>query len=148
MSRRVEDALQRSVATYLLHAAHPSLIWFHCPNGERRNAITGAKLKAMGVRAGVADLCLVLPGGRAAFLELKAGRGRQSPTQKLFAQDCATAGALYAVARSLGEVIAQLTVWGALKTSNTSATAVRGAEAGGAAASPDLKNTEALGVPA
>jgi len=40
---------------------------------------TGAILSGMGVKPGVADLALVLPGGRPGFLELKSRKGRLSP---------------------------------------------------------------------
>jgi hypothetical protein len=69
----------------------------------------------MGVRRGVADICLVLPGGAAAFLELKAPGGVLSPEQLLFQQSCEWAGAPYAVARSLDEAVEILRDWGALR---------------------------------
>ena len=33
------------------------------PNGEKRNAITGARLKRSGTKRGVPDLCLPVPRG-------------------------------------------------------------------------------------
>lgn len=51
--------------------------WFHAPNGEARNARTGAKLKKMGVKKGVPDIFIWRPfafGGRrrcALVIELK-----------------------------------------------------------------------------
>lgn len=53
-----EDALQKSVARLL---DSTGLDWFHPANGEARNAITGAKLKAMGVKAGVPDVMIFQP---------------------------------------------------------------------------------------
>ncbi len=50
-----EDALQKSVAKMLDHSG---LTWFHPANGEARSAITGAKLKAMGVKAGICDILI------------------------------------------------------------------------------------------
>lgn len=50
-----EDALQKAVARLL---DSMGLDWFHPANGEARNAITGAKLKAFGVKAGVPD-CMI-----------------------------------------------------------------------------------------
>lgn len=50
-----EDALQKSVARLL---DSTGLDWFHPANGEVRNAITGAKLKVMGVKAGVPDIMI------------------------------------------------------------------------------------------
>lgn len=57
---------------------------FAVPNGGRRDAITGAKMKAEGVLSGVSDLILLLPrGGYAALLiEMKIEKGIQSKSQK------------------------------------------------------------------
>lgn len=52
---RREDALQKAVARLLDTLG---LTWFHPANGEARNAITGAKLKGMGVKAGVPDVMI------------------------------------------------------------------------------------------
>lgn len=59
---------------------------FAIPNGGARTAITGALLKAEGVRAGVPDLCLCLPRGgfHGLYIELKAGKGRMSESQKIW----------------------------------------------------------------
>jgi hypothetical protein len=76
-----EHVVQEGIVDLLRVAAHPRLIWYHVPNGEERSERVGAKLKRMGLVRGVADLALVLPGGRAAFLEVKARGGRQSPEQ-------------------------------------------------------------------
>lgn len=54
-----EDALQKAVAKLLDHSG---LTWFHPANGEARSAITGAKLKAMGVKAGAPD-CMIFSRG-------------------------------------------------------------------------------------
>ena len=35
------------------------LTWFHPANGEHRNPITGAKLKRMGVKAGMPDIMIL-----------------------------------------------------------------------------------------
>jgi hypothetical protein len=109
-----EDSIHRAVIQHLKMNAAAGVVYFHCPNGEARSAETGGKLKGMGVRPGVADLCLVLPGGQSAFLELKSAKGRQSPPQKEFAADAEKAGARYAVAASIDEAVRILTEWGAL----------------------------------
>ncbi len=65
-------------------AKHPELsLLLHVPNGGRRDAISGARLKAQGVRAGVPDLLLPVPrqGWAGLWIELKAGRGKVSDVQ-------------------------------------------------------------------
>lgn len=114
---RPEEAVHRFAVQLLKLNGVKGLIFYHCPNGEVRSRVTAAILVGLGVRRGVADLCLVLPGGRAAFLELKAPKGRSSPEQKVFRTDAEAAGALYAVATTSDEVQAVLSSWGALRRS-------------------------------
>lgn len=75
-----EDVIQKAVAQHLMMRAGPGCYWFHPANGEARNAITGAKLKAMGVRAGTGDFVLCIK-GRFHMLELKRRKGRLSAAQ-------------------------------------------------------------------
>lgn len=106
--------LQKFTVSLLRFNAADRVIWFAVPNGESRSARTGAKLKAMGVRAGVADMVIVLPGGEACFLELKAAAGRLSDRQKVFRTLCELNGATYAVASTPEEVERLLRAWGAI----------------------------------
>ena len=111
MAAGPEDILQMQVARFLKVAA-PDLLFFHCPNGGKRHPAEARKFQDMGVLPGVADLCFVLPEGRAAFIELKAGKNPQQGTQKAFQAACEAVGAAYAVCRSLAEVEAVLSGWG------------------------------------
>ncbi len=53
----LEDSEQTAIAQYLdLKIGHYN--WCHVPNGGNRNAITGKKLKAQGVKAGVPDIII------------------------------------------------------------------------------------------
>jgi hypothetical protein len=64
------------------------VLWFHVPNGEERDKRTAAKLKAMGVRPGVADLVFIwraVGGLKILFLELKAPKRKPSDVQNEFA---------------------------------------------------------------
>lgn len=72
---------------------------FHIPNGGKRNRMEGAKLKMMGVKAGVADLCLPYRKGKyiGLFIELKYDNGKVSKEQKEFLKEMARAGHLAAV---------------------------------------------------
>lgn len=57
---------------------------FAVPNGGRRDAITGAKLKAEGVVPGVSDLILLKSNRHygALLIEMKKRNGKQSESQK------------------------------------------------------------------
>ncbi len=88
------------------HAQYPKLSrrLFAVPNGGRRDSVTGAKLKAEGVLAGVADLILLVPncGCGALLIEMKAKTGRQSTSQKEWQTDlCKYDEYRYVVCRSL-----------------------------------------------
>ena len=84
-------------------------------NAGHRSLRMGARMKAEGLQAGAADLCIMLPGGKVAWLELKTATGRQSLAQKGFEAKCRRLGHPYALARTLDEAIEALTQWGALK---------------------------------
>jgi hypothetical protein len=112
-----EAALQRTVFEWLRLAGKPGLIFFHCPNGMVSNPRSVARMKAEGLFNGVADICLVRPGGAAAFLELKSQSGRQTPEQRAFEQLCKANGSPYAIARNINEAISTLAAWGCIKRS-------------------------------
>jgi hypothetical protein len=80
---------------------------FHA-NNNGKNRSHGAVLKGMGVVAGVADLCYLMPGGRAAFIEMKAPGGKQSRAQKDWQSSVESAGFKYLIATSLDEFKAAL----------------------------------------
>ena len=77
---------------------------FAVPNGGRRDSVTGAKLKAEGVLAGVADLILLKSNSSygALLIEMKTKTGRQSTSQKEWQTDlCKYDEYRYVVCRSL-----------------------------------------------
>lgn len=105
--RRPEQALQRAVIQYL-DAVLPQDAWaFHVPNGGGRTKIEGAIFKAMGVRAGIPDLCIVYR-GKAHWIEMKAGKGKATDTQIAAHMRLAECGCPVAIARSLDDVIEAL----------------------------------------
>lgn len=84
---------------------------FAVPNGGRRDGVTGARLKAEGVLAGVADLILLVPnaGYHALLIEMKAPKGRQSDSQRAWQLAVAGNGDyLYVVCRSLEEFVREV----------------------------------------
>lgn len=76
------------------------------------SAAKGARLKALGLRAGVSDLVLMGLDGRAYFLEIKTATGKLSDSQKKFQALCAARGWPYAVARSVDEAVTKAKEWG------------------------------------
>lgn len=109
---RPEEVFQKAVVRFLAAVA-PDVVYYHVPNqrGTRKGWEQGL-LTAMGLRKGVADLCLVLPGGGAGFLELKSKTGSLSKDQRDFRDAVVAAGARYAQCRTLDDVQAALTAWG------------------------------------
>lgn len=112
--RGAEEQLQRSIASYLKIAA-PKAMWFHVPNGEHRSKATGGRLKAMGVRPGVPDLCFILRRGYAGFMELKAAGGKLSKPQAEFEAYCKDNLIPHAVVTSLDQAIEIFKGWGIVK---------------------------------
>ena len=110
-----EHSLQVAVLAYMTFCAAKDINVIAIPNAARRSLRMGARMKAEGLQSGVADLCIMLPGGRVAWLELKTDKGRQSIAQKGFEAKCKRLDHPYALARTLDEAIAALTQWKALK---------------------------------
>lgn len=87
---------------------YPELKWLHhVPNGGSRNKQEAVKLKQMGVKAGVSDLCLPYPKGLycGLYIEMKFGDNRQQETQKEFLADMAAVGHFVVTCYSAEEAI-------------------------------------------
>lgn len=109
-----EEMLQVRLVQVLREFARPDVLWWHTPNGEKRDKRTAAKLWRMGVKPGVADLTFVIEGATH-FLELKEGHGRMSVDQDFFMQDAERAGASYRCATGLAEALAAINEIGACR---------------------------------
>lgn len=84
---------------------------FAVPNGGRRDAVTGAKLKAEGVVAGVSDLILLKSTHRygALLIEMKTPKGRQSEHQRWWQSViCDKDEYKYVVCRSLDDFMREV----------------------------------------
>ncbi len=96
-AKRSEDTEQIQVMNWAhWHTEkYPELKWLHhIPNGGSRNRIEAAKLKEMGVKAGVSDLFLPCPKGIycGMYIEMKYGNNRHTDRQKEFLNDMAENG--------------------------------------------------------
>ena len=75
-----EDAEQMVLMSWvtLMSSSRPELrLLFHIPNGGSRHKAEAGRFRAMGVRAGVPDLCLPVPRGgkHGLFVEMKRTKG-------------------------------------------------------------------------
>jgi hypothetical protein len=114
---------ERQKEEYLTHCAivewaqrftgkYPPLAWlFHIPNGERRDAQTGAKLKRMGTKAGVLDFTLQVArhGFHGLWIEVKAKNGTFSESQRKFIAHLKREGYCVMCARNVDDGIGILT---------------------------------------
>lgn len=71
-------------------------------DGKRRRFIRFTTIN------GLADICGVLPGGRALFVETKSKSGRLSPAQREFLRRAGELGALAVCVRSVDELLGVL----------------------------------------
>jgi len=84
----------------------PALRWLHhSPNGGRRDAFTGAQMKALGVKPGFPDLILPARAGDSTGLivEMKSDTGRASDAQKEWIEHFKAQGWETTIARSASE---------------------------------------------
>lgn len=107
-----EDSVHKSVVAHLNLRCSPHCFWFHVPNGGSRHLLEAVKLKAMGTKAGVADIVLVIR-GRTYFLELKGSKGKPSLDQIAVKALVQTAGGTYEIAKGIDEALGYLESWGA-----------------------------------
>ena len=113
--RVIEHDLQKAVLQHFEITKRRGVKMFAVPNAGRRSLRMGARMKAEGLTAGVADLCIMLPLGRVAWLEMKTAKGRQSLPQKAFQADCMALGHPYCLARTFDQAVEFLRTVGALR---------------------------------
>jgi hypothetical protein len=110
--RHAEDEAQRAVVNYL-YSRYPDVLFFAIPNGEvrpvktNRNGVTycpsGARLKALGAKAGVPDLFICQSARLGSdlyhglFIEMKVKGGKVSPEQKQWIEQLGKKGYLATV---------------------------------------------------
>ena len=96
-----EHQMQCAVIRWWQYAHHsyklPEFALFAIPNGGARDAVTGALMKAEGVRAGAPDLMLAVPWGpyhdnSGLFIEMKANKNKPTSQQLAFIAYLESAG--------------------------------------------------------
>ena len=100
MRSKIEHQIQCSIVQYL---RLKKILVFAIANGGSRHPLEAVNLKKEGVRAGVSDLVVVMY-GRIIFLEVKAPKGKQQPSQKEFEEEVKKRGFEYYVVRSIEDV--------------------------------------------
>lgn len=99
------------VSWFRLQYPHLAHALFAVPNGGRRDATTGAKLKAEGALAGVSDLILLHPSDKhcALLIEMKTKKGAQSDKQKEWQAKITSRGEYkYVVCRSVDDFVREV----------------------------------------
>lgn len=109
-----EHRIQAALFKWARYAStsHPGLrLMFAIPNGGARDAITGAMLKAEGVKPGVPDIFLPVPSGdyHGLFIELKSALGRPTPEQRQWLMSLRNRGYATALCYGLEEAIEAVT---------------------------------------
>ncbi|MHB2169940.1 VRR-NUC domain-containing protein [Alsobacter sp. R-9] len=105
-----EHELQVGIVA-MIRAKYRKVLVYAVPNGGARFIREASRLKDEGVLAGVPDLALILPDGRAAFIEVKAPKGVLSNEQKVFRDWALSNDIPWAVARNIDDATAVLDHW-------------------------------------
>lgn len=109
-ARKSEDVEQIMVVSWARwnEQRYPELkLLYHCPNGGSRNKAEAVKLKQMGTRAGIPDLCFPVPKGKYAglYIEMKSENGRLQENQKETLRLLARYGNYCAICHEANEAI-------------------------------------------
>lgn len=96
-----EHHIQCQIITYL---RFKKIYCWATPNGERRDARSGKRLKMEGVLPGVSDITALI-GNKTYYIEVKTEKGIQSKSQKEFQRNVEAQGHDYLIFRSLEDAI-------------------------------------------
>ena len=104
MRNEEEHRIQVVISRYLDYKQIP---FFAIPNGGLRHRLVAIKMKAEGVKAGVADLFIMISNNesKGLFVEVKTDKGIQSQRQKEFMVSARSNGYAYEIVRSLDELV-------------------------------------------
>jgi hypothetical protein len=109
-----EDAIQRAVFEHLAVRGARGVFAFHPANGGYRRPVEAARLKGLGVRAGVPDI-IAIHRGHVYALELKTVHGKATEGQLQAIEDIRAAGGHAQICHGLDCALAALERWGLLR---------------------------------
>ena len=107
-STATEDAIQKAFIAQAKMLFPPSVVYHSTPNERNTTVSNMAKMKAMGLTPGAADIVVMWPEGRA-YIEFKSATGVQKPDQVAFENWCRDAGVPYLLCRSSKDAFDGLT---------------------------------------
>jgi hypothetical protein len=111
LPRIPEAALQSAIVDYV-RAVAPQCLIFAVPNAASRDENGRPANAVAGLTAGIPDLGLMIPGGKTAWIEVKADGGSLSKAQIAIRDRMIAMGMPRIVARSVDEVRVALAHWG------------------------------------
>jgi len=92
-------------AEMVQHLQKQGIYFFSVPNeAAGKDKLRTMRMMGMGMRPGVADMVLVMPGGKVVFVEVKKPDGKQSDSQKKFECKVLSLGHLYYIVRSITDL--------------------------------------------
>jgi hypothetical protein len=103
-----EARIQAAIVEWIRVAA-PAVMVFAVPLRTKAEA---ARMRWTGVLAGVPDLVVIAPGGRALFLEVKTEAGRLSADQRDVHDRLVSLGTPSAIVRSIDDARLAFAAWG------------------------------------
>ena len=108
--RNAEARVQAAIVEWIRLVA-PELIAFHVPNGGLRTKAEAARMKWVGVLAGVPDVVVLGLDGQCWLIEVKAPGGSLSAEQCVIRDRCVALRIPFVVAKSIDDVRQAFKVW-------------------------------------
>ena len=108
--RNAEARIQAAIVEWIRLVA-PGLIAFHVPNGGYRTKTEAARMKWVGVLAGIPDVVVMGLDGRCWLIEVKGPGGTLSADQILIRDRCAALRIPFVVAKSIDDVRQAFRLW-------------------------------------
>ena len=107
--RNAEARIQAATVEWIRTVA-PDLV-FHPPNGGLRSKSEAARLKWIGMLAGIPDLVVLGRDGQSWLIEVKAEHGTLSSEQRAMRDRCTALRIPFVVAKSIDDVRRAFEIW-------------------------------------